>query len=98
MTKLTLLASDGRRKTQVFSKCFPCIVDYNTDILCNVIQRHILFKHRSTILSEGFFLTTVGKTATYCPFVRLLVAENDKAKKRNLRFRAKELSVERSCG
>ena len=43
-------------------------------------------------------LELLVEPATNCPFVRFLVAVNDKKKEKKIRFKAKELSEERSCG
>ena len=50
---LTLLFSEERRKTQVLSMRFPCIVDFSIRVLCDVILRHNVYAYRSAILLHG---------------------------------------------
>ena len=60
-------------------------MDYNNRVLCHAILRHIVFTHKFAIFvsMEKNAQQLLVKNATKCSFVRLLAAENDKAKLRN---------------
>ena len=53
-------------------------------VLCDILLRHIVSTYKSPIDStDKNAQQLLVKTATNCLFVRLLVAQNDKTKKRN---------------